>query len=60
MNIYSLIKCKFAGDVAFRLYDTYGFPPDLTQLMAEEHGLQVDLVRFEDEKKKAIVRFLCP
>ncbi|PAV57350.1 hypothetical protein WR25_00301 [Diploscapter pachys] len=44
----------FPGDVAFRLYDTYGFPPDLTQLMAEEHGLQVDLVRFEEEKKKAI------
>uniref|UniRef100_A0A1I7XEK4 alanine--tRNA ligase n=1 Tax=Heterorhabditis bacteriophora TaxID=37862 RepID=A0A1I7XEK4_HETBA len=30
------------GDVAWRLYDTYGFPVDLTQLMAEEQGLTID------------------
>lgn len=46
---------QFPGNVAWRLYDTYGFPIDLTQLMAEEHGLQVDLEKYEYEKKKAIV-----
>ncbi|KAL7639225.1 UNVERIFIED_CONTAM: hypothetical protein RMT77_010759 [Armadillidium vulgare] len=41
------------GDVAWRLYDTYGFPVDLTQLMAEEKGLKVDMNEFEIAKKEA-------
>ncbi|KAK9872313.1 hypothetical protein WA026_017121 [Henosepilachna vigintioctopunctata] len=41
------------GDVAWRLYDTYGFPVDLTQLMAEEEGLAVDMNAYEESKKKA-------
>ncbi|XP_047480705.1 alanine--tRNA ligase, cytoplasmic-like isoform X1 [Penaeus chinensis] len=41
------------GDVAWRLYDTYGFPVDLTQLMAEEKGLAVDMDKFEVSKKEA-------
>jgi len=45
---------KFPGDIAWRLYDTYGFPIDLTQLMAEEHGLQVDLENYEECRKKAV------
>lgn len=45
---------EFPGDIAWRLYDTYGFPIDLTQLMAEEYGLQVDLKAYEESKKKAI------
>jgi alanyl-tRNA synthetase len=36
-----------AGEDAFRLYDTYGFPIDLTQLMAEERGYAVDMAGFE-------------
>nr|XP_018913251.1 PREDICTED: alanine--tRNA ligase, cytoplasmic isoform X1 [Bemisia tabaci] len=43
------------GDVAWRLYDTYGFPVDLTQLMAEEKGLSVDLPGYEEAKKHAQV-----
>ncbi len=35
------------GDLAWRLYDTYGFPVDLTQLMAEERGLSVDMEGYE-------------
>ncbi|MFG0241614.1 MAG: alanine--tRNA ligase [Phycisphaerales bacterium JB054] len=37
----------FEGDQAFKLYDTYGFPLDLTVLMAEERGLAVDVDGFE-------------
>ena len=36
-----------AGRDAFRLYDTYGFPIDLTQLMAEERGYAVDMDGFQ-------------
>ncbi|GJQ69695.1 hypothetical protein Trydic_g22267 [Trypoxylus dichotomus] len=41
------------GDLAWRLYDTYGFPVDLTQLMAEEKGLTVDMNGYEESKKIA-------
>ena len=37
------------GPEAFKLYDTFGFPLDLTQLMAREKGLSVDLKGFEKE-----------
>ena len=37
----------FPGDEAFKLYDTYGFPVDLTVLMAEEKGLKLDAPAFE-------------
>lgn len=41
------------GDVAWRLYDTYGFPIDLTQLMIEEKGLKIDMAGYEESKKQA-------
>lgn len=45
------------GDVAWRLYDTYGFPIDLTQLMTEEKGLKIDMAGYEESKKQAQVLY---
>lgn len=46
---------EIPGDVAWRLYDTYGFPIDLTTLMAEEKGLTVDMKSYEAAKEKSYI-----
>ncbi len=40
------------GDEVFKLYDTYGFPVDLTEIMATEKGMTIDLVGFEKAMNK--------
>ena len=44
---------SISGEDAFKLYDTYGFPVDLTQIMAEERGLKVDIAGFEKAMEEA-------
>ncbi len=40
------------GDVVFRLYDTYGFPPEVTKELAEENGYEINLKEFDELFKK--------
>lgn len=46
-------KKTLPGELAFKLYDTYGFPVDLTRLMAQEQSFQVDETGFEQEMQNA-------
>ena len=41
------VRGTISGEDAFRLYDTFGFPIDLTELMAHERGYTVDIAGFE-------------
>lgn len=46
-TIRGLSGKEIPGDVLFKLYDTYGFPTDLTEDFARERGLSVDMAGFE-------------
>ncbi|MEK6628083.1 MAG: alanine--tRNA ligase, partial [Bdellovibrionota bacterium] len=55
-EIKKLIKSSskvLSGEVVFKLYDTYGFPADLTALIAAEHNLQIDEASFEKHMQSA-------
>jgi alanyl-tRNA synthetase len=45
-------KNIISGAQVFKLYDTYGFPPELTKLIAQEHSFTIDLTCFEQEMKQ--------
>ena len=41
-------KDKIEGNVVFKLYDTYGFPPEVTSELAKESGMTVDMKEFDE------------
>ncbi len=55
-EVYEKIKNNpskiFPGEEAFKLYDTFGFPIDLTQVIAREQGFEVDMTSFTKEMQK--------
>tara|TARA_R110000868_G_scaffold411617_1_gene706316 strand:+ start:403733 stop:406816 length:3084 start_codon:yes stop_codon:yes gene_type:complete len=50
---FDTFSINIPGEEAFKLYDTYGFPIDLTEIMAHERGLKVDLAGFEQAMEEA-------
>jgi len=57
-EISSLSGDQLSGDFVFKLYDTYGFPIDMTKDIARNHGLNVDMDGFDTamENQKSMAR----
>src|SRR5690606_28556251 len=53
---YTANAPAIAGQFAFELYDTFGFPIDLTALLAREKGLAVDMEGFDEELEQQKTR----
>ena len=49
-------ETHFSGKDAFKLYDTYGFPVDLTEEMVQDEGMTLDRVAFDEEMEAQRVR----
>ena len=49
-------ETHFSGKDAFKLYDTYGFPVDLTEEMVQDEGMSLDRVAFDEEMEAQRVR----
>jgi alanyl-tRNA synthetase len=47
-SMTNIANNELSGDIAFELYDTFGFPIDLTELLCAERRLTVDMPRFEE------------
>ena len=52
-NLNKVKNNSFPGEVAFKLYDTYGFPLDLTEDILKNKNIKVDKVGFQGEMKKS-------
>ena len=46
-NVKQQGKTKIDGKMVFRLYDTYGFPPEVTEELAKENGMEIDVEEFK-------------
>ncbi|RYG80959.1 alanine--tRNA ligase, partial [bacterium] len=55
-RLEALLSGPISGEDAFRLYDTYGFPLEVTQEIAGESGVEVDVEGYEQAMKEAQVR----
>ena len=46
-NVKQQGKTRIDGKMVFRLYDTYGFPPEVTEELAKENGMEIDVEEFK-------------